>query len=173
MGRNYNWQMHPDTVFEAKRMTNGKWVRGQVIGEEPFVYILTHENYNESVADEENVKGECIVRMRLIRVIGASVRKLDRFARLAIPEDKNNADFGVGDVVRGKCVNGFVFDGNIFRIDVEKEGDKLHPIMFISQLPDSKVEEFGHAVIRIADITELEILRFKEENRTKGKGGCG
>lgn len=170
MKENYNWQMHPDTIVEAKRMTNGQWVKGQVIGEEPFVYVLTHENYNESVAHAENCKGECLVQMRLIRVIGASVRKIDRFARVAIPEDKNNADFGIGDIVRGKCGNGFEFDGRIFRIDVEKDGEKLHPIMFISQLSDSKVEEFGHAAIRISEIIELEILRFKEEC-AKGKGG--
>ena len=161
--KDYKWEMHPDTVFEAKRMSNGKWVRGQLIGEQPFVYILTHENYSESIADAENSRGECLVQMRLIRVIGASVRKVDRFARVNIPEDKNHAEFGVGDIVRGKCADGFEFDGRIFHIDIEKEDDHLQPIIFVSQLKDTNAEEFGHAAIYLANITELEILRFKEE----------
>lgn len=162
--KDYKWEMHPDTIYEARRMTNGKWVRGQVIGEAPFVYILTHENYKESVTDTENSRGECLAQMRLIRVIGASVRKVDRFARGdLIPEDKNNAEFGVGDIVRGKCKDGFAFDGRIFRIDIKKEGDNLRPLMFVSQLKDTNVEPFGHVAIRIESITEFEILKFKEE----------
>lgn len=162
--KDYKWEMHPDTIFEAKRMTNGKRIRGQVIGEAPFVYILTHENYNESVTEPENSKGECLAQVRLIRVIGASVKKVDRFARRSIPEDKNHTDFGVGDIVCGKCIDGFIFDGKVFRIDIEKDGDKLHPVMYVSQLEDSKAEPFGHTAIRIENIAELEILKFKEES---------
>jgi len=157
------WEMHPETIFEAKRMTNGKLVRGQVIGEEPFVYILTQEALNEATFTPENAKGHCGAVVQLVRVIGASVKKVDRFTRNTIPEDKNNTDFGVGDIVRGKCKDGFAFDGKIFRIDIEKEGDKLHPVMYVSQLSDTNVEPFGHAAVSVENITELEILRFKEE----------
>ena len=156
------WELLPGTIFEAKRMTNGKPVRGQVIGAEPFVYILTQENLKESTFDEWSRK-DCHAELRLIRVIGHSVRQVDRFTRAEIPEDKNNAAFGVGDIVRGKCADGFEFDGRIFRIDIDKEGEQLHPVMFVSQLADSKVAEFGHAAIRISNIAELEILQFKEE----------
>lgn len=161
--KDYKWEMHPDTIYEAKRMTNGKWVRGQVVGEQPFVYILTQENLDSSTFTEENQKGQCQGNLSLIRVIGASVRKVDRFARDTVPEDKNHAEFGVGDIVRGKCIDGFAFDGKIFRIDVEKDGDKLHPIMFVSQQKNTTVEPFGHVAIRIENIIELEILKFKEE----------
>jgi len=163
--KDYKWQMYPDTIFEARRMTNGQWVRGQVIGETPFVYILTHENYRESVSELDNSRGESLHQMRLIRVIANSVRKVDQFARESIPEDKNDVEFGVGDIVRGKSKDGFAFDGRIFHIDIKKEGDKLHPIMFVSQLKDTNVEPFGHVAIWVSDITELEILHFKEEDR--------
>ena len=165
--KDYKLEMHPDTIFEAKRMTNGKPVRGQVIGEEPFVYILTQENLTKHSTFDEWSRKDCFAELRLIRVIGNSVRKVDRFARPCIPEDKNNAQFGVGDIVRGKCADGFAFDGRIFRIDIEKEGSKLQPIMFVTQLADSKVEPFGHAAVFLENITEFEILQFKEEETLK------
>ena len=163
MKKNYLWEMHPDTIFEAKRMTNGKVVRGQVVGEEPFVYILTQDNLNSSTFSEETPKGQCQGYLNLIRVIGSSVKKVDRFARQTIPEDKNNTDFGVGDIIRGKCHDGFAFDGRIFRIDIDKEGDQLHPVMYVSQLKETNVDPFGHVAVRIENITELEILKLKEE----------
>ena len=162
--KDYNWEMHPDTLFAAKRMSNGKWVTGQLIGSQPFIYILTQENYDKATFTEKNSKSTCDVQMRLIRVIGHSVRKIDRFARISLPDDKNNVMFGVGDIVHGKRKDGFTFDGRIFHIDIQKTGDKLDPVMFVSQLPDSRLEEFGHADILISDIDELEILRFKEED---------
>lgn len=160
--KDYKWEMHPDTIFEAKRMSNGKWVRGQVIGEQPFVYILTHENYKEATIEDFG-KNKCHAKVELIRVIGASVRKVDRFARLSIPEDNNNTIFGVGDIVRGKCADGFEFDGRIFRVDIQREGEKLRTIMFVTQLADTKVMPFGHVAVFLDDVTEFEILRFKEE----------
>ena len=163
MKKNYLWEMHPDTIFEAKRMTNGKVVRGQVVGEEPFVYILTQDNLNSSTFSEETPKDQCQGYLNLIRVIGSSVKKVDRFARQTIPEDKNNTDFGVGDIIRGKCHDGFAFDGRIFRIDIDKEGDQLHPVMYVSQLKETNVDPFGHVAVRIENITELEILKLKEE----------
>lgn len=161
--KDHKQEMHSDTLFAAKRMSNGKWVTGQVIGTEPFIYILTQENYDKAIFTEENSRSTCDVQMRLIRVIGHSVRKIDRFPRISLPNDKNNVLFGVGDIVYGKCKDGFTFDGRIFHIDIQKNGDKLDPIMFVSQLPDSRVEKFGHSDILISDIDELEVLRFKEE----------
>lgn len=161
--KDYKWEMHPDTIFEAKRMTNGKLVRGQVVGAEPFIYILTKENYDASCTTTGNERGECKAEMRLIRVIGHTVRQVDRFARDISQEDKNDTLFGVGDIVRGKCKNGFAFDGRIFHVDIKKEGDKLHPVMFITQLEDSQVPEFGHTAVWIDQISELDIVRFKEE----------
>ena len=92
--KDYNWEMPPDTLFVAKRMSNGKWVTGQLIGSQPFIYILTQDNYDKAIFTEENSKSTCDVQMRLIRVIGHSVRKIDRFARISLPDDKNNVMFG-------------------------------------------------------------------------------
>lgn len=165
--KDYKWEQYKDVppslaTFEAKRMSNGKLVRGQLIGEQPFMYILTRENFNEAIIDDAS-RNDCLAQLRLVRVIGASVRQVDRYVRPEIPTNKNDVEFGEGDIVRGKCGDGFAFDGRIFRVDIKKEGDKLSPIMFVSQLADSQVEPFGHAAIWVHNITELEILHFKEE----------
>lgn len=69
------YTLYPDTVFEAKRMTDGTLVRGQVVGAEPFVYILTAENYLQSRGHYIE-DAEFQTTMRLIRVNGHSVRKI-------------------------------------------------------------------------------------------------
>lgn len=60
--------------YLARRMDNGEVIEGNLICKEgsPFVYILTHENYDKMCVDELNGgKTHC----NLVRVIGESVEQ--------------------------------------------------------------------------------------------------
>lgn len=62
--------------YLARRMDNGEVIEGNLIYKEgnPFVYILTHENYDKMRVDELN-EGE--THCNLIRVIGESVEQIN------------------------------------------------------------------------------------------------
>ena len=70
-------KMPPETVFEAQKISDGKWVKGQVVGAQPFVYILTHGNYDKALTKHIGNE-EYHMEMRLVRVIGQTLRKVSK-----------------------------------------------------------------------------------------------
>lgn len=89
---------------------------------------------------------------------------MNQATRIHIGQDKNQCFFGIGDVIKVKCSDGTYYEGEIFGIDIKKEGDKLHPWMDIKELTTSHEDEtFGQVGLWVENIVELEIQRFKGE----------
>ena len=86
---------------------------------------------------------------------------LDQSTRIRINQDKNDAFFGVGDVIRGKFPDGSAFEGEITCIEIKKEGAKLHPVIDYKFPAASGVPDQGSAWLE--NIVSLEIIRFKGE----------
>lgn len=86
---------------------------------------------------------------------------LDQSTRLHINQDKNDAFFGVGDVIRGKFPDGTTFEGEITCIDIKKEGTALHTVIDYKFPAAAGMPDQGSAWLE--NIVGLEIVRFKGE----------
>lgn len=76
--------------------------------------------------------------------------------RIHMQQDKDNAFFGVGDEIKGKCA-GELFSGEVICIEVKKQGDELHAVIDLQ-------ESDGQSSFWVENITELKIIRFKGED---------
>lgn len=86
---------------------------------------------------------------------------LDQSTRIRINQDKNDAFFGVGDVIRGKFPDGTTFEGEITCIDIKKEGTALHTV--IDYKFPTKPGEPNQGSAWLENIVDLKIVRFKGE----------
>ena len=86
---------------------------------------------------------------------------LDQSTRIRINQDKNDAFFGVGDVIRGKFPDSTTFEGEITCIDIKKEGSKLYTVIDYKFPAAPGMPDQGSAWLE--NLVDLEIVRFKGE----------
>ena len=88
---------------------------------------------------------------------------MDQSTRIHVQQDKNNAFFGVGDVVHVTANNGDTFEGEITCIDLKKEGDQLHTCIDLKNLGAEILSTETQASFWVENIATLKIIRFKGE----------
>lgn len=90
--------------------------------------------------------------------------------RIRMQQPKNNAFFGVGDIVKGKCKDGSLFQGEITCVDIKKQKNELHAIIDINPMKGLHKPELEPSYsIWVENIEYLEILYFKGELSNVGK----
>lgn len=88
-----------------------------------------------------------------------------KLKKIHINQDKNNAFFDKGDIIKIDFLNGATVKGKITCISIKKEGNELHTVIDLKHK-----NENGESVqisYWLENIKNLEIIRFKGEKKSQ------